>query len=215
MVDLPSGPLAEVDLEFQKMALETGGFTFGLAGTSVREKLLQVTAHDICRGHLGLAFTMHITALDMHGVPYADMLALIRFVAPYAGYPAAADALSRVAQVAAERGLDTTPQPSRVAESSPGAAWPVDDPWLAEFLASRTGRAWSEERLSGRERAFVALTAHVARNAFGESFRKHVALALQFAGPDEIRDALRFTAELSVTDTAEALEALEKALAAA
>ncbi|MEV4582106.1 hypothetical protein AB0K16_53655 [Nonomuraea jabiensis] len=215
MVDLPSGPLAEVDLEFQKMALETGGLTFDLAGTTVREKLLQATAHDICRGHLGLAFTMHITALNMHGVPYADMLALIRFVAPYAGYPAAADALGRVAQVAAELGLDTTPEPSRVAEGSPGVAWPVSDPWMAEFLASRTGRAWSEERLSARERAFVALTAHITRSSFGESFHRHVALALRVAGPGDVRDAVRFTAELGVTDAAAALEALEQVLAAA
>ncbi|MCF6468697.1 dehydrogenase [Nonomuraea sp. MG754425] len=215
MVDLPSGPLAEVDLEFQKMALETAGLTFALAGTGVREKLLQVTAHDICRGHLGLAFSMHVTALHAHGVPYADVLALIRFVAPYAGYPAAADALGRLAEVAAGLGLDTTPEPSRVAAGTSAPGWPAGDPWLAGFLASRTGRAWSEERLSARERAFVTLTAHVARRAFGESFRRHVALALRTAGADEVRDAVRFTAELGVIDAADAMEALEQALTAA
>ncbi|NJP92572.1 dehydrogenase [Nonomuraea sp. FMUSA5-5] len=159
MVDLPSGPLAAVDAEFEKMALETGGFTFGLPGTSVREKLLQVTAHDICRASFGLPFKMHVLAMSRHGVPYADMLALIRFV------------------------------------------------------ASRTRRAWSEERLSPRERAFVALTAHVTQRALGESFRRHVELALKVASADDIRDAVRFTAEMGVIETCAALEELEKILA--
>jgi 4-carboxymuconolactone decarboxylase len=213
MVDLPSGPLADIDLEFEKMALETGGFTFGLPGTSAREKLLQVTAHDICRASFGLPFKMHIIALNMHGVPYADMLALIRFVAPYSGYPSAAGALGRVAEIAAEISLDTSAEPGKVADSSPDAAWPVSDPWMAEFLASRTGRAWSEERLTPRERAFVALTAHVSQRALGESFRQHVELALRVASADEVRDAVRFTAEMGVTEAVAALEELEKVLA--
>jgi hypothetical protein len=55
--------LAAIDPEFEKMALETGGFTFGLAGTNPREKLLQVTAHDICRASFGLPFKMHVMAI--------------------------------------------------------------------------------------------------------------------------------------------------------
>jgi 4-carboxymuconolactone decarboxylase len=61
-VDLPSSPRAVVDPEFERMALETGAFTCGLSGTSVREKLLQVIANDVCRAHLGLAFRMHLMA---------------------------------------------------------------------------------------------------------------------------------------------------------
>ncbi|NJP94820.1 dehydrogenase [Nonomuraea sp. FMUSA5-5] len=217
MVDLPSSPLAAVDTEFEKMALETGGFTFGLPGTSVREKLLQVTAHDICRASFGLPFKMHVLAMSMHGIPYADMLALIRFVAPYSGYPSAAGALGRVAEIAGELGLDTTAEPSRVTDSSTGGSagvsWPVADSWMAGFVASRTGRAWSEERLSPRERAFVALTAHVTQRALGESFRRHVELALKVAGADDVRDAVRFTAEMGVFETCAALEELEKILA--
>jgi 4-carboxymuconolactone decarboxylase len=214
MVDLPSSPLAVIDLEFEKMALETGGFTFGLLGTSVREKLMQVTAHDICRANLGLPFKMHIIAMDMHGVPYADMLALIRFVAPYSGYPLAAGALGRIAEIAAELRLDTTAGPPRVTDASAGAEWQVSDKWMSEFVASRMGRAWSEERLSPRERAFVALTAHISQRALGEPFRRHIALALQVATIDDVRDAVRFTAEMGITDAVAALEELESVLAA-
>jgi 4-carboxymuconolactone decarboxylase len=212
MVELPSGPLAEIDPEFEKMALETGGFTFGLAGTSIREKLLQVTAHDICRASFGLPFTMHVTALHMHGVPYADMLALIRFVAPYSGYPSAAGALGRIREIAGELGIDTTPEPARVSDAATSATWPIADSWLAEFVDSRAKRAWGEQRLSDRERAFVSLTAHVSQRSLGASFRRHVRLALDVATPDEVRDAVRFIAEMGITETAAALEELEKIL---
>jgi len=56
MVYLPSQPLGDIDPEFQKIALETGGLTYGLEGTSTREKLLLNLANDVCREHLGLAF---------------------------------------------------------------------------------------------------------------------------------------------------------------
>ena len=46
MVDLPSQPLGDIDPEFQKIALETGGLTYGLSGTSTREKLLLNLANE-------------------------------------------------------------------------------------------------------------------------------------------------------------------------
>jgi 4-carboxymuconolactone decarboxylase len=111
MVDPPSSPLAAVDPQFEKMALETGGLTYGLTGTSVREKLLQNITNDVCRLHLGMALRLHVTAAKMHGIPFCDLLALVRFVAPYAGYPAAADALGRLGEIAAQVGMDTAAQP--------------------------------------------------------------------------------------------------------
>uniref|UniRef100_UPI003F4977A8 carboxymuconolactone decarboxylase family protein n=1 Tax=Nonomuraea sp. CA-252377 TaxID=3240003 RepID=UPI003F4977A8 len=216
MVDLPSSPLAEVDLEFEKMALETGGFTFTkLPSTTMREKLMQCVAHDICLANVGLAYKMHIMALTMHGTAYADILALIRFVAPYSGYPAAATALGALARYAKELGIETA------ADTDPGidtrggrdACWPVGDDWIAEFLTSRMGRAWSEGRLSERERAFAALAAHVTQQALGPSFRRHVELALEVAPPEEVRAAVRFTSEFGVAKAAAALEELEKVLA--
>jgi 4-carboxymuconolactone decarboxylase len=106
MVDLPSQPLGDIDPEFQKIALETGELTYGLSGTSTREKLLLNLANDVCREHLGLAFRLHIQAALSHGVPFADLLGVVRFIGPYAGYPAAADALERLGAVAAELGID-------------------------------------------------------------------------------------------------------------
>src|SRR5829696_4696818 len=90
MVDLPSQPLGDIDPEFQKIALETGELTYALSGTSTREKLLINLVNDVCREHLGLAFRLHIQAALSHGVPFADLLGVVRFIGPYAGYPAAA-----------------------------------------------------------------------------------------------------------------------------
>jgi alkylhydroperoxidase/carboxymuconolactone decarboxylase family protein YurZ len=215
-VDLPSSPLAAVDPEFERMALETGAFTYGLPGTRVREKLLQVIAADVCRGHLGLAFRMHVTAAGMHGIPYGDLLSLHRFVAPYAGYPAAADALGRLGALGAELGLDTAAEVGEgEAAGDPDPALRSSDEWMAGFLASRTGRSWSEERLSRRERVIVALTTDVGLPSLGEPFRGHVQLARRIGLSDaEIRDVVRFTAELSGARAVAALVELEAALGA-
>jgi alkylhydroperoxidase/carboxymuconolactone decarboxylase family protein YurZ len=220
MVDLPSSPLAVVDPEFEKMGLETGEFTFGLSGTSVREKLLQVIANDVCRAHLGLAYRMHLMAARMHDIPYADLLALLRFIGPYAGYPAAADALERLGVLGPEIGFDTaiTADPGKdpVPDGRPGqpdVAVPSTDEWLAGFLASRTGRAWSEERLTARERAIVAITTDVSLQNLDASFRRHVALAGDVGmSADDIRDVVRFTAELCSARTVAALAELEQLL---
>lgn len=219
MVDLPSSPLGEVDPVFEQMALETGSFTYGLEGTSVREKFLQLITNDICRLNLGLAFRMHVmAATKMHGVPYADVLAVIRFVAPYAGYPAAADALGILPKIAAELDLDTgvTPDAERDPVNGGRAGQPVaapdcPDPWMTEFLTSRIGRSWSEERLASRERALVALTTDVCFQTFETTFQHHVRLAQQCGMTDEeLRHAVRFTAELGIANTIRALQELEK-----
>ena len=213
-VDLPSSPLAAVDPEFERMALETGAFTYGLAGTSVREKLLQVIAADVWRGHLGLAFRMHVTAARMHGITYGDLLALLRFVAPYTGYPAAADALDRLGSLGAELGFDTAAEVGvGKARGEPDPALRSSDEWMAGFLASRTARSWSEERLSPRERVIVVITLDVATAGVGEPFRGHVLLARRIGlSDDEIRDVVRFTAELCSAHTVVALAELDRIL---
>jgi len=224
MVDLPSSPLGDIDAEFEKLGLETGGMTFALTGTTIREKLLQNLANDICRQQLGLAFELHVTAAHQFGIPYADLLALLRFTAPYAGYPAA-DALGRISEIAASIGMDTTPQPVAPAQPAGEKSGPPEestkpdqpiasaDPWMAEFLQSRISRASSEQRLSPRERAFVALTTAVSQGTLNETFDAHVRHALQAgANPNQIRDAVRFCAEMGVAKAADALRALDTIL---
>ena len=225
MVDLPSQPLGNIDPGFQKIALETGELTYGLSGTSTREKLLLNLANDVCREHLGLAFRLHIQAALSHGVPFADLLGVVRFIGPYAGYPAAADALERLGAVAAELGIDLRNAAAEASvDGSSGApdkqlrpykAFATTDEWLADFIASRTERSWSVSGLSEREHAYLALTADVAQQTLGDSFRLHVRLARESgASPEEIRDVVRFLAECGIAKAAAALRELDTILEA-
>jgi 4-carboxymuconolactone decarboxylase len=216
MVELPSGPLAEIDSEFQKMALETGNFTYELAGTSLREKLFQNLTNDVCRLQLGLAFRLHVTAAQMNGIGYADLLALIRFVAPYAGYRAAADGLGRLSQVATDVGMDTSDRgEAPAATERPPLPEDLDltDGWMSDFLQSRAARAWSEPRLSQREKAVIALTTDVSQQCLEDLFRLHVKLALEAGvSQDELRDVIRFCGEMSLAKAVRAQRELETVL---
>lgn len=215
-MDLPSSPLGEVDPQFEKLGLEVAAFTFGLPGTSIREKLLQTLTLDICRSHLGLAFRMHVTAATMHGLTYAELLAAIRFVAPYSGYPAAADALARLKEIATEIGMDTSdlgepPTPNAVSDAA--GRLDIADQWAAEFVEWQLSRAWSEGLLSRRERAIMALTSDVGEQDLDESLRRHVAVALDAGlSGDDVRDVIRFCAEYGIGRAVAALRELDKVL---
>ncbi|AOS91870.1 carboxymuconolactone decarboxylase family protein [Mycobacterium intracellulare] len=215
-MDLLSSPLGELDPQFEKLGLEVAAFTFGLPGTSVREKLLQTVTLDICRAHLGLAFRMHVTAATMHGVTYGELLAAIRFVAPYSGYPAAADALARLTEIAVETGVDTSDlgeQPGPGAVSDAAGRPDIADEWAAEFADWQLSRAWSEDLLSRRERAIMALTSDVGQQDLDESLRRHVELALDAGlSADDVRDVIRFCAEYGIGRAAAALRALDDVL---
>ncbi|UGT93124.1 carboxymuconolactone decarboxylase family protein [Mycobacterium ostraviense] len=154
----------------------------------------------------------------MHGLAYADLLAAIRFIAPYSGYPAAADALARLQQVAAETGMDTSdldelPVPG-VVDAVLGRLDSTDE-WTTEFVDRQLSWAWSEDRLSMRERAIMALTSDVALRALDESFRRHVEIALDAGlGKDGVRDVVRFCAEHGIARVAAALRTLDNVLSA-
>jgi 4-carboxymuconolactone decarboxylase len=223
MVELPSQPLGDIDPEFEKIALETGGLTYSLPGTSTREKLLLNLANDVCREHFGLAFRLHVQAALSHGVPFSDILGVVRFIGPYAGYPAAADALERLGDIAAELGVDVRSVAAEAgvdgSSGTPDQHWRPDegfdttDEWLADFITSRTARSWAVPGLSTRERAYLALTADVAQQTLGDSFRLHVRLARESGAiPEEIRDVVRFLAECGIAKAAAALCELDTVL---
>jgi 4-carboxymuconolactone decarboxylase len=225
MVDLPSQPLGDIDPEFQKIALETGEWTYGLSGTTTREKLLLNLANDVCREHFGLAFRLHVQAALFHGVPFSDVLGVVRFIGPYAGYPAAADALARLGAIGSELGVDVRSVAAEAAvdgssgtpdqRSRPGEGFDTRDEWLASFITSRTARSWAVSGLSARDCAYLALTADVAQQTLGDSFRVHVRLAHESgAAPEEIRDVVRFLAECGIAKAAAALRELDTVLGA-
>jgi 4-carboxymuconolactone decarboxylase len=213
VADLPSAQLRDLDPGFERIALGTGKFTYGLPGLSVREKLLLCLANDVCRGHLGLAFRLHVTAALQYDVTVDTLYAVVRFIAPYAGYPAAADALERLAEVLDQR-------PSREGpvvlpdEAAPNYAPETTDEWFDRFVRSRTAEAWAESQLNRRERAYLAITADVANQTLGQSLRSHVFSALDAgAGPEVVRDMVRFLSEFAAFKAEAALRRLDEILA--
>ncbi len=53
-----------------------------------------------------MAFRLYIQATLFHGVPFSDVLGVVRFIDTYAGYLAAADALECLGGIGAELGVD-------------------------------------------------------------------------------------------------------------
>ena len=89
----------------------------------------------------------------------------------------------------------------------------VTDQWMMEFVRSRTARAWSESRLSAREKAIMALTADVSQQTLGKSFALHIKLASEAGLTGEvIRDVIRFCAEHSLARATAALRELDALL---
>lgn len=84
--------------------------------------------NDICRQHLGLAFSLHVQAALAQEIPLSDVLAVIRFIAPYVGYPACADALARLNAIAADRGFDIRAAALAETSATPDASTPGPGP---------------------------------------------------------------------------------------
>ncbi|GAB2656570.1 carboxymuconolactone decarboxylase family protein [Kribbella swartbergensis] len=213
MADLPSAQLRDLDPAFERIALGTGEFTYGLPGLSVREKLLLCLANDVCRGHLGLAFRMHVTAARQYDVTVETLYAVVRFIAPYAGYPAAADALERLAEVLGQGPNQVRPA-ALSSDAEPNYVTETADEWFERYLRSRTADAWAETLLSRRERAFLAIAADVANQTLGQSLRSHVFSALDAGvGPEAVRDMVRFLSEFAAFKAEAALRRLDEILA--
>jgi len=203
LVELPSSPLGEADPAFESIALETAHVTFQLPGTTVREKLLQNIAQDVVRNQLGLAFRLHVKAAQMHEVPTAHLFALLRFIAPLTGYPAAAEAVGSLADLV---GTDVgAAEPTAGTPNSPGPGQSVPralltrmaDPWLSAFMAARLARAWDESGLSQREKVIVAMTVAVVGAAEGQTLTGCVRAGLEVGMPAAaLLDAVRYCAEL-------------------
>jgi alkylhydroperoxidase/carboxymuconolactone decarboxylase family protein YurZ len=107
---------------------------------------------------------------------------------------------------------------AKAGDDRPGRVDPAmtsSDVWMSTFLRSRTARAWLEEQLTLREQAIIALTTDISLGVRGEPFRRHVELLLECgASAEEVRDVVRFVAELGLSRAAAAMAELEPVLRA-
>ena len=90
-------------------------------------------------GHLGLAFRLHVQAALYHSVPFSEVLSMMRFIGPYVGLQAAADALERLGEFGVELRVDI---PSPASEVDAGDSSGAHDPRLPHVEGFDTTDGW-------------------------------------------------------------------------
>jgi 4-carboxymuconolactone decarboxylase len=215
--------IVELDPEFGRMSIDVGQEAWSLPGLSSREKALLCLANDILYQHLGLPLRMHVEMALANAVFRQDLREVIRHLAPYAGYPACAEALVRLAEIETnleEHGKYPTgegtaypaPQAFTFPPAQSAALRYLDVPY-ADFVVRQAEQVWNRPHLSHRERAYLSLAADVCHQTLDESFRLHVDLALKSgASQEQVRAVLRFLAEFGMAKAWRAFEALAKYL---
>ncbi|MEU4249388.1 carboxymuconolactone decarboxylase family protein [Amycolatopsis sp. NPDC026612] len=220
--------LAALDPAFARMAGATARYVRSIPELTDREKTFLCVTADVCQGSLGLAFRAHVRAGLAAGVSTADVRELLRFVSYDCGYHAATAGIERIAELETELGLahpdpgSSTPEPAgpdAAPSPLPDAVRARLDELDAHFtgyfdLQSRMRADHGPGTLSERERGLVSLSVDVHYQTLADTFRIHVGRALRGgAAPEDVRAALRFTAQFGVTRAWHAWEALNAILA--
>lgn len=199
MSSLPVERVIALDPDFGPVAVEAGEYAVGLPGLTMREKVFTWIASDVCNGHLGLPFELHITVARETGVSWAAVREVLQHLAPYAGYPAAVEAFARLRDIqgqqcdpdeAATAHIDTTRRLPRPVEV---------DREFERWAASQDADRWSRPLLAHRERALLCVAVDVLHQTLGAPMRAHVGMALAAGTDDEtLRALLRVMGELGM-----------------
>ena len=222
--------LAALDPVFAQMVGATAEYVRSIPELTDREKTFLCVTADVCQASLGLAFAAHVRTGLAAGVSTADIRELLRFVSYDCGYHAATAGLERIVELEAELGLprpDVEPLAPELVSTGPDAApsplpeavrarlTELDPHFTGYFdLQSRMRTGHGPGTLSERERGLVSLSVDVHYQTLADTFRTHVGRALRGgASPEDVRAALRFTAQFGVTRAWHAWEALNPILA--
>jgi len=211
-----------LDEDFGKMAVRVGRHAWGLPELTMREKAFVFVAADMCNHNLQFPLQAHVTMAVSNGVGLDGIREAVRHLAPYVGYPTAAETLMRLAEIEG-----SLPGPAVVTGEQAAAPGPVEPPVLdvtdirrlddafADFLAQQFDERWGRAGLSPRERALCTIATDVMYGTLDESFRLHVGLALDSgAGEQQVRAVLLLLAELGVARSWRAYRALAGMVAA-
>jgi 4-carboxymuconolactone decarboxylase len=206
-IDLPVDRVLELDDEFGPMAAEAGGYAMNVPGLTLREKVFTWITSDVCNGHLGLPYELHLKVAIDAGVSWQELREVLRHLAPYAGYPAVVQAFVRLGEISAGTASATATSEDVVGQPPEPAAG-VDsafEDWLRDQEQSR----WHRPLLSARERALLCIVVDVFYQTLGEPLRVHLESA-KAAGVDEetVRNQVRLMSELGSGKVWQALIAL-------
>jgi alkylhydroperoxidase/carboxymuconolactone decarboxylase family protein YurZ len=210
-VPLPVERVAALDAEFGPMAVAAGGYAMELPGLTIREKCFTWIADDVCSGHLGLPFELHLQVARAAGTTWGELRAVLRHLAPYAGYPAVVEALARLGRY---QGDEPDGTPSAAASAGQPPEPPGVDAEFGAWAAEQESVRWAASPLTPRERALLCLAVDVLHQTLGAPMRAHVGAALAAgAGRDTLRALLRLMSELAMGKVWQAFETLEQHLA--
>lgn len=208
---LPVERVVALDATFGPMAVDAGGYAATLPGLTMREKAFIWMADDVCGGHLGLPFELHVIVARQSGVTWAELRAVLRHLAPYAGYPAVVEAFVRLCEIQRdEPDGEVTVEPPGTPPALPG-----NDDGFDAWVAGQDEARWDTALLSVRERALLCVAVDVLQQTLGAPMRAHVEAALAADVDEEtLRSLLRLMSELAMGKVWQAFDALTAHLAA-
>jgi 4-carboxymuconolactone decarboxylase len=207
--------IAVLDAPFAKMTVEVGQHAWSLPDLTMREKAFVFIAADLCCRCLGFPLETHARMAVSQDVSMAALREAVRHLAPYVGYPTAAEALMTLAGIEPpDASTETAATSSRV--DLDGAILSeiaeLDDRFAAFYRDQFNGR-WTRPGLSVRERALATIATDVLNGTLDHSLRLHVTLALtNGAGEEQIRAVILQVAESGIGKAWRAFPALKEIL---
>jgi alkylhydroperoxidase/carboxymuconolactone decarboxylase family protein YurZ len=217
--------IVALDADFGAMAVKRGRFAWGLPQLSMREKAFVFVAADLCCHDLRFPLQTHVTMALSRGVELEAVREAVRHLAPYVGYPTAAEALMRLIEMekaAGEAGHAANGSGSGSGCGEGTAAKLPDhvleevralDEGFAEFLEEQFAERWGRVNLTVAERALCTIATDVLNGTLDQSFQEHVGLALDNgAGEEKVRAVLLLVAEFGIAKSWRAFTALQEVL---
>lgn len=204
--------IAELDAEFATMAVAVGQHAWGLPELTMREKAFVFLAADLCSRCLGFPLQTHANMALSQGVSLAALREAVRHLAPYVGYPTAAEALMALAEIESspETAADEPPTnpPFELDETTAARIAHLDDRFAAFYVEQFAAR-WGRPGLTVRERALATIATDVLNGTLDQSLRLHIGLALDNgAAEEQIRAVILQVAEFGIAKAWSAFSAL-------
>lgn len=193
--------IAAMDADFAHMAVKVGQHAWGLPQLTMREKSFVFVAADMCHGALGFPLQTHVQMALAHGVSMTALREAVRHLAPYVGYPIAAEALMALTEIQAPEHASTG--------VIGGAAVHLDrrvlssltqlDQGFSDFFADQFAERWGRGQLTIRERALATIATDVLNGTLDDSLRLHIRLAQDNGAREEqIRAVVLQVAEFGI-----------------
>ncbi|MCV7400286.1 carboxymuconolactone decarboxylase family protein [Mycobacterium fragae] len=202
--------VAAMDADFGEMAVQVGQHAWGIADLTMRERAFVFVAADLCAHNLGFPLLTHVEMARSQGVSVASIREAVRHLAPYVGYPTAAEALMALAEI--DDGDERVTR-GEVFELDGNTLQRLTslDADFAGFFQGQFKDRWGRADLSVRERALCTIATDVLNGTLDESFRLHVELALGHgAEMAQVRAVLLLVAEFGIAKAWRAYRALNE-----